>query len=214
MPEPSEIAIVTAWTAEFNELASYTFPTVREYAKRHGYRAFGGCVDKPTDRHFDWCRMDTVASYLERFNVVMWIDADALIMDASHTIENLIGPDLRRLVVNADFNGLNSGVFIARAAPEVKRFFYALRGYYVMFKNHWWQAQAAMIQLLSAPPYDTLASYVPQPVMNSYINALHGWPDFIDGNYERGDWIVHLAGVPMATRLEWLKLHAPRFENG
>jgi len=55
----------------------------RAYAVRHDYELSIHTDDVPPERPASWARIPRIQSLMERFDLVLWIDADAAIVDPS-----------------------------------------------------------------------------------------------------------------------------------
>jgi hypothetical protein len=186
------IALVTFNTSAYQELADITLPGKFAYCQRHGYDLISG----PYVGDASWDRVAVVAQHLHKYDAIMWIDCDAIIANLTKPLTDLLQKD-DHFLITADLYGPNTGVFIAVNTPLCQQFLYAvLNAGPQLVKYHHWNEQEAIIRFLQSPPFNTVARYVPQNSMNSYINSELKRPDWFMGNYQPGDWIVHLAGVP------------------
>ena len=80
---------------------------------------------------------------------------------------------------------------------------------YCLYKNHVWAEQEAIIRFAQSEPYAGRIGYEPQNSMNSYLNQLYGRPITWPGNYKEGDWLIHLPGLDMPSRLKIAKILCP-----
>jgi hypothetical protein len=137
------------------------------------------------------------------------MDTDAFVANQEFDIRPYI--EKHDLMFSTDLNGINAGVYVAKSTPLTKQLWYCVSMWGPMFFNyHPWKDQECLKHYLANPPYDKLATYMPQNFMNSYIHELyvntpHPFPDYIQGNYKEGDWAVHLPGIPTHIRFEVLQ---------
>jgi hypothetical protein len=191
------IAVTTYYTPEYGNIGRLTDQTKIDYCAKQGYD-FKLKIGSHYSPATSWDRILHLMEVLaEGYDAAMLIDADAFIMNDDIEIESYLrtwpGKDL---FVTTDINGLNSGVFIARNTPELRRFFYAVTHQgRTFYENHVWREQIAMIWFLASPPYDTLAQYLPQRQLQSYVTRCYDQPDPEISQYQPGDWIIHLPGV-------------------
>jgi galactosyl transferase GMA12/MNN10 family len=203
-----KIAIATMHSADWAPLSSVTLRTKELYCERNGYSLV----------HEQWApgrdayqKLDFVQRVLPHFDALMWIDCDALICNASTSLDGLLAATPRGLIITADLYGINTGVFIVRNQPIIFQFLYAvLTSGPWMFPGHRWQEQAAVQHFLSQPPYADVANIVPQRAMNSYLNSEYGRPSWFDGTYQTGDFVLHLPGLPLARRVALASHYAMR----
>ena len=191
--------LATFNSESYQELADITIPLKQRYAEKWEYDFHSRVFDGNMER-IGWYRFVEILNLLENYDEVFWLDCDAVIMNSAKRADIITGD----LICTADLHGLNTGVMIARSVPIVKQLFWVITGGYGIehFGNHPWGEQAALIHLLSMPPYDRLLNCVPQRRMNSYLrDAYSVMPDYIAGNYEPGDFIIQLAGLPYSQRV-------------
>jgi hypothetical protein len=196
-----KVALVTFNSNDYQELAAITLPGKTQYCQRHGYDLISGIHPGPIER-MGWDRVGVVQQHLPNYDVVMWIDCDAIITNLTKPVTDVL-KNGDQFVLTADLYGINTGTFIAVRTPMTIQFLFSvLHAGPQLVAHHHWGEQEAIIRLLSGPPFDNFATVLPQNAMNSYINAEMGRPDWFMGNYQPGDWIVHLAGVPYARKIE------------
>ena len=200
-------AIATFNSLAYQELADLTLPSKRRYCERHGYTLEASIYhgdDVHLGTHLSWDRLGLVYQLLDKYDLVFWCDADAIIMNTEHRLEDILGDG--EFAVSADLNGLNSGAFLARSTPMSKQFLYAVltMGRH-LYQNHQMREQHAMSQMLMTPPYRDWVTWVPQRAFNSYLSWLYPWPKGVQGTYAPGDFMIQFAGVPLETRIEWAR---------
>lgn len=209
MQKRSDTVIATFNSEAYQPLADITLPRLKRYCKLHNYdlqtELFTGDVSR-----IGWERFDRVAELLGYYKTVMWCDADALITNPQVKIELFAGA----LAMSADVHGANTGVFIMRNAPIVRQLLFAICGEYGRehFGRHPWGEQAAFIHLTANAPYLNLVRWVPQRKLNAYPNAEKGWPDYVNGQWKPGDFIVQFAGMPLHRRIEMATRYAAQTE--
>lgn len=195
-----KIALVTFNSVDYQELADITLPGKQAYCMRHGYDLLSG-IHSGADS-MGWDRIAVVQQHLPNYDAVMWIDTDAIITNHTKPVTDVLKPG-DQFVLTADLYGINTGTFIAvRTQMTVQFLFAILHAGPQLVAHHHWKEQEMIIRLLTGPPFEKFATVLPQNAMNSYINGELGRPDWFMGNYQPGDWIVHLAGVPYARKLE------------
>jgi ADP-heptose:LPS heptosyltransferase len=196
---PGDLTLVTLYNSPFYDLATITAARMRQYAQIHGYRFVEHRSLLDQSRHPAWNKIMAVRNAMSssRSHWILWVDADAVIMNYEHRIEDLIyeGCDL---IFGSDFNGLNSAVFLARNCEWCRQFFdtvYSL-GDINYDPDHYgpkWE-QNTIKHLLNN--FSGLKDHVALHPENR-MNAL---PD----TYKDGDFILHLGGLSIEERLEAL----------
>jgi hypothetical protein len=98
------------------------------YCERHGYTLLNGNRFINRSRPTAWSKLLAAEKYLalsSRFDYLFYVDMDIVIMDINRPVEYFIGaagaPE-KDLTLTADWNGINSGVWIAKNTPFAKWF--------------------------------------------------------------------------------------------
>lgn len=207
MPETKpRVVVCTAHTTDYAPLADLTVPLMRAYCERHGY-------DFYYEPHYeqrianDGDRMK-VRIYEElyltqKYDVYMWIDSDALIMNGEPSVEDILrhagAKEQHHFLWGYDVGGPNSGVYFARFTPEGSAF---MKTQLARSTEMGWGDNTAMIQVSLVPPHSETVLCVPGKLFNAYLMNLYGWErySYING-YETGCFILHLPGLPQERRI-------------
>lgn len=96
------------------------------YASHHGYDVIN-CNDLiDRTRPVAWSKFLALLHYLLFYDYMMYIDMDVVIMQPSITIESLIFATEKSadadLILQADWNGLNTGIFLAKNTTWTRDF--------------------------------------------------------------------------------------------
>lgn len=132
-------AILLAFNEPYYPIARVTVPILMRYADKHGYVVHGGDSHYKEDPgnlrdYGDRGKIDMFMQVYDEFEIVMFLDVDALIMNHAITIEDVLvngaqqeymGKALegRSFLWSWDWNGPCSGFWIARCVPGVKQMF-------------------------------------------------------------------------------------------
>lgn len=197
-----KIALSLQYNDAFAEIAALTVPVIQRYALRHGYSLFVHRCDLVSPE-IVWQRIEDVAKLLPDFDAVAHLDVDLLITNPEIKIGTIIAEEGRLpyhvpdLFMSTDCHGINDG-------------------FCVWLKK--WASQCALKTLLAADrtryssPQHALPSVpldmhrMPQRLTNSYLHAEYGL-EHPEGEWEPGDFILHLPGMGNARRVEILKQH-------
>lgn len=206
------VVIGTAHDEKYDELAAITFPSVQNYANRHGYiLSYNPRID-PTDA--DACKAKLFLSLYatgqySRHDIFMWIDTDALVMNSAHTVDEFSPFGNQHFCWAWDFNGMNSGVWMARFSPQAVQY---VTVYDQTARAMGWGDQEAMYQKMLGPPFKEWVRCVPGAWFNAYDYSLYGidhWPHKYEINaYKPGSFILHAAGLSGQRRLDVLRHYA------
>ena len=100
------------------ELLEITGPTFASYANRHGYDLDLRTELRAPDHPAPWSKVRLLQEVLGRYEFVVWIDADAAIVDGSRDIADLMGPKQIAMVAHATPEGdhiPNTGILALRS---------------------------------------------------------------------------------------------------
>lgn len=192
------MAVLTSYNESFHEVAKLTDPTKQAYCNKHGYHF----LVRPAAAHYHpvWAKMHLMKEILPAYDWVFWMDADAFIMNQEIKIETIIDPAFD-FFVSHDINGLNSGVFLAKNSEWTKGLFDAVLDEEKLYAGYLGE-QISLRKVV----YDLnwIASgkikITPQRVFNSYFYDIYKMT-YPEGNYQPGDFIVHLPGMQNNDRV-------------
>ena len=197
---PAQILLLTGADAQMEELVALTSERLQSYASRHGYGCHREVFAVSNPRHPVWVKISAIRQALKRSEIrwILWMDADAVVMNQEQKIEVLLHPDAD-LIIGSDHNGTNAGIMLIRVCDWSRRFFDAVDFLGNPGYNDNWAGdrleQACLRHLLKTFPEQTHHVYLAeQHVLNSYLE-----------NYQDGDFIVHLAGIDPSRRVDLMK---------
>jgi hypothetical protein len=72
------------------------------------------------------------------------------------------------------------------------------------YHSHPFLEQEALSRFAFQKPYCDVVKIIPQKGMNSYLHKVYGRPEEWPGNWEPGDWILHLPGMTVELRIQIL----------
>lgn len=201
------IAVVTAGSPDFAELASITNPGKERYAKLHGY-----------DFHFfesrkedgDMCKYQAYMALRGKgYDLMFWSDLDAGITNSAVSIESLfdaLGGMQAHFLWGFDFNGPNSGVYFVRFTPEGHHF---MERYTNNMLENGLGDNTSMIHISCVPPFSDWVRCVPGSWFNAYPYSLYGadkyeHAEFIN-KWRPGCLMVQIPGIPNEVRIPILR---------
>jgi SAM-dependent methyltransferase len=194
------VALVTAWDGAMAAVAEVVLPNQERYCRRHGYALH---AIRMRDGTGCWIKPRAVREGFGLAPWVCWMDLDAVVVNPSVTLDILLDTDAD-LVVSADRNGLNNGVLCWRRGPWAWDMLDRWEGHAGYYAGHPNAEQTTLAYLLYREPRDKVR-VVPQRLCNSYRYELYGLGDYLAGQYQPGDFVLHLPGLPNERRLEILR---------
>jgi len=144
--------ICTAATGEHTGLLEIALPPLREYARRYRYDLVTVPHDTAFGRPASWGRIPIIYRLLDSHELVVWIDADAIIVDLARNIADELrtGKDLYLVEHHSQASGertANAGVMMLRSGAWAKALLEAAWARIDLIDHPWWE-NAAIMQLL------------------------------------------------------------------
>lgn len=205
-------AIVQFHTEGYQELVNLTDPNTDEYCKKHGYHR-DITILKEHSWDIGFRRLERVLEFFDmgRGPDVIWVlGVDTIIMNHHILIENRMDPRAD-FIIAKDCNDINADSFLIRNSIWGNRFLRHVLSTEEEFMKTQFVEQAAIAEAIELPHNKEHVKIVPQRAINSYLYADGLNPEWgnkwIDhpGKYGRGDWIIHLPGLPLHVRIETAK---------
>jgi hypothetical protein len=193
----AQFAVATLYTPEISDLGSRTSAILARYARRHGYQALVAAESLDASRPPAWSKLLLVEQFLANHpscTWLMWIDADALIMDPRRRLEDMVDDNVD-FVIAKDRSPLqiNTGVFLLRNCPaalDLLRRAYAK----VQYLWHPWWEQPAVSEAIDECSGTLRTRIVSRRSFNSFFDE-----------YEPGDFVIHFAGCNHETKVASVK---------
>lgn len=201
-----KIQFVTQHSDEYSELAKVSLQSRIKYCKKHGYNLHVQTTPL-TNLGPAWDKIHLIINHLKESDVVIWNGIDVVFMNMEFKVEDILNqfPD-HSIILTTDHLGINSDNMIFRKSIWSEQFLNAILFLgYNLFKDHVWVEQESIIRFATSQPYVDKIAYVEQNKMNSYLNDLYDRPLNWTGNYNKGDWLIHLPGLPNEQRIKIIK---------
>lgn len=199
-----KICIIILYSKSWQEIADIVIPNLEKYAKKHNYNTFVRCYEEPFSgfEKLEWAEF-----YMKDYEAVWSLDCDTLITNHSIRIEDFIDNE-HTFFLCEDYNGLNCGSFIISKtewANVLLEYLMKKRGMPKMYCE-----QDAINAFIIDKPYvaDAKIKVLPHPSINSYLYNLYPEIPLLNheqGQWQKGDFVLHLPGVSMQKRLDILK---------
>lgn len=189
-------------------LLAVSEPTFRAYADRHGYDLVTTTEADPA-RPPAWAKVPLIRDTLDTYDLVVWIDADAVIVDDREDIAGALVPDAQLALVRhrrEDVLIPNTGVMVWRAGEFARGLLDRMWSSTRFLDHPWWENAA----LLDALGYDFPRFNRLDRVLRRRFRAAQPVPgvQFLPGEWNwsyldrsENPRIVHCLGVPVEQRL-------------
>jgi hypothetical protein len=200
-------AILTVYTDNYMPLADVVIPVLQQYCVKNDYDLYTYNITG-TEVYYGYKKIEKLVSLLEsnEVDLILCIDLDVLITNHSIKIESFIDNN-HDFYITEDVNGLNAGSFIVRNTFWSIIFLKLILGQQAEF-----ECEQNAIEHLIKPQHPI--KILSHPSINSYIYDEYGptfgiisdrkieKPTHEEGNWEKGDFILHLPGIPIERRIE------------
>ena len=191
--------------AELLEVSGATFAP---FAARHGYDLCLRGEVLARDRPASWSKVQLVRALLRVYEVVLWIDADAAIVDGSVDVLDSLDPgSLMALVAHNTNEGddpiPNAGVWLLRRDWKTQRFLARVWRSTGYLHHKWWE-NAAILELLGyeLDPKVRLVRPAPMYFRTTFLGT--EW-NSIPLDSSPAPRICHFPAEPLAQRLTGLR---------
>ena len=207
--DSTQFAIVSMYNDSHAELGAVTWPNKEAYAEKHGYGSYCKTEDFVSEPiHFEKLiiMLDIMKANTD-LDWVWWLDNDAIITNDNIRLEDIADPDYH-VIITSDIASLNAGSFMVRNTTQGRDWLeFILSKGIEHYKDNRWPEQQPMTDFYVK--FKDIVKVVPQRTMNSYnydIYRVDG-TDLLDtnGQWENGDFVLHMPAIPNKTRLEIIK---------
>lgn len=171
----------------------------KEYAHKHGYDFI---CDKNLDNegHYFFYKFKSILKYIDQYDYIFWIDADAFFTNFSKRIESFIKSPEKTFIVTIDKQFLNTGVFIVKNCNEIKQIFnkVLIEGPEL---NHPFPDAKILLDYFNTPE-STWDISIPQYLLNSYKYELYN-TTYPEGEFKLNESLVlHFPGMSYEDRVK------------
>lgn len=230
-----KVCLITAFNHAYADIADITLAPMKLYCDRHGYGLEIGHYREDPNDLMNWGdrgKWGLFQSWFDKYDIIMWLDVDTLIMNHDIRVEAVI-PRNVPFIWTHDYSGPCSGFWIARTTPQVAitvnkirdeavngrdviaKFADNPKRTVVQFEPYGASDQATMIRLMNIPPHNQVLQYcVPlKEAGHCFDFRALGVPEMYDyiGNYEPGDWLYTIPSLPLPERTRLLAAKAVEF---
>jgi hypothetical protein len=190
------------------ELLRITGPTFVEFADRHGYELYLFDANPVPDRPTSWGKVRLFQDLLGSYDEVLWIDADAVIVDATDDITDALRPDdLMGLAAHITPEGVdpipNCGVWLIRKDATISEFLDSVWQSTEFVEHKWWE-NAAVLKLLGYALEPQVRLVRPTPMWYRARLLSNEW-NSVPIDPSPAPRIVHFAGMSHDERLTGIR---------
>jgi hypothetical protein len=173
--------------AVYEEASKASVKEKMEYCARHGYHLHV-FTDTVEGRNTGWYRFPAMLSLFSKYDWILHVDLDTVILDHSVRLEQFLDPS-HDLIVGVDENGINNGVFFMRNSTWNRMLMAEAWTLTQRPAVGWYYyEQSAIMQLMKLDGVRNHMKLVPQQQFNSYLSGTA----FPTGDSQ--PFLVHFAG--------------------
>lgn len=195
----SKIAVCSLYTSKIESFATHTTINFQDYCDRNNYDFICSNASLDLDRPLQWSKIKILQQNLKDYEWLMWIDADAAIMNKDIKIESIIDNNYNIIIAREDCRDkiiINTGVFLIKNTEWSKNFltsWYNLKG----FIRKGWYDQSAFIHLYNSKiDIKNNVKIIKQKLINSFNDS-----------FTKGDFIIHFPGNANKNLLKQLSYY-------
>lgn len=147
---PGQKVLTSIGAGPYGELLDLSGRSFERYAERHGYDLELRRELPAPERPPSWSRIPLILDLFERYELVVWIDADAAVVDHGTDIADELPARALLGMVAHEVDGQripNCGVWVLRRHRRVARFLEAVWRQTEFLEHRWWE-NAAVLHLL------------------------------------------------------------------
>lgn len=200
-----KIAIQILFTESWHPLSQIVLPNADEYCRAHSYQPHFVVYEEPYPSDFGFTKLTEARDLFENgVDVVVSMDLDTMITNHLIPIESFLERD-KGAYFTFDVNGLNCGVFILVNSDWTKDFIDRTLERKGRPNIHC--EQDAIADYLKEFPTSGKVKMCNHPSFNSYLYEEYkeyGKPSHEDGQWQLGDFVLHIPGVSMERRMRLL----------
>lgn len=191
------LSIVTYYNDACLPYAQLSDISKMKYSSKWGYPYY--VHTQPfTDREPHWNKFPAVLQHFQDSDYIMWMDADAFIVNQDFDVGTLFGD--KDIYMSKDCHGWNNGVFAVKTSNISREFLNDCINAYPQFRRARFKQQSCMGYFMDTK-YKQYVQQVPVRTWNSY-DDIYGGPDNLDNPYHDGDFILHLPDQRTLNRIK------------
>lgn len=209
-------ALVTFGIGPYTEILEQTRPLFVNYAAKHGYEYLEPRIQEPPIRPASWLKVPSLIDALQRFDDVLWLDCDVVILDNTVDLLDAVPQEVsvwQSMVLYRRHMGINLGEVPGCGTWHVRKpMIPVLEGVWNLteFINKPWWEQAAMHVLMG---YEQQGGDLVFPVVRKTDTELYNHTFFLPLTWGSTDYtdlkatpnFMHIpGGIEWRRRMESL----------
>jgi hypothetical protein len=166
-----KIALISLGTKNIADIRDIGFSNKKQYCNKYGYDFIGYDAVLDTSRPASWSKILAIQEHIDKYDWIMWIDADAAIINNNIKVEDIVDNNFELLLSKDEVN-INMGVFFLKSCAWSKFFLNVVYSLDRYVDDTFWE-QAAVISLLPNNGYIKHFKFINKCIINSYPNDVN-----------------------------------------
>jgi hypothetical protein len=195
------VALLSFYTSDYQPLVDVTGPVKDAYCAKQGYRHIVKVAPYGNpDDYYAFSRLRYLRDILfgdlpegHGVEVVLVMNSHAQVMNHNIRVESLLD-DRHDFFVAKDVSGINMGVFVVRKSEWLKQWLNHLLSYEAVHKTKIQFEQTIVQETWEWPEFKSRVQIVDQRLLGSYLWRHYDWADTSPGQFQRGDFCLHVPG--------------------
>lgn len=185
----------------FREISKISSRSIIDYCNTHGYDYKIESQDLDKDRHISWSKLYLARKYLKDYDWVWCIDSDAMIMNHTIRLENVVDNNYDIIVALREnrVDSINTGSILYRNT-DWNRDFMGEMYKQEEFKHSMFLEQSALQKLFLLDSENLAKKHIKLVNHRLFNSYYHGW--YPNENFRPEDFVIHLAGTSNDYRLK------------
>ena len=208
-----KILILSGYTDEMEEVGRRCTATHKRYAERHGY-AHEVVREYRTDTHPSHQKIRLLKERIDKFDAILWLDADTVVMDMDYR-HALLQPMDRVMDISIDWcapveddqagnegdsNYVSCGNFVLWNTPNTARFIAEWERHSAKYATRQvccWEQDGLRAAMRASEWFDIRVYRWPRREFNAVHETCvnRNFPDRAPKPYQPGDFLIHLTNV-------------------
>ncbi len=180
------------------------------YSQRHGYELRIG-MGESEGRPPAWAKVLFLRELLRKYEEVLWLDADVVILDPTEDLADHVPPSAYQALVEKRFENriwVNSGVWFLRADERSDKFLQGVWDSTDYIDHPWWE-NTPILEMLGYP-IDAPGPRSASPWSEGTQILPEDWNVQVDTHGLRRCRIRHYSGQTNERREQWMRADADR----
>ncbi|HEY1650998.1 MAG TPA: putative nucleotide-diphospho-sugar transferase [Acidimicrobiales bacterium] len=201
-------ALCSLGVGPHEELLQLTAPSFAAFAKRHHYDLHLFTERRSHERPVPWSKIPILQELLASYEEVLWIDADAVVVDDSRDIASAVGDGALMGICphrtpEGDDPIPNAGVWFLRSEQETLSLLSDIWNCTAYVNHKWWE-NAALLDVMGYELEPTVRLVQPSPIWSKTTFLTTEW-NSIPVDSSPNPRILHFAGMSQEERIAAIK---------